>query len=153
MSEVAQAMSLFMNDTELLGSITSFEDAIAVLKDAGIELHSTKEYGDGFELLKEKSKLVDVPFVILSMKFVDEDKSDFGDGFVILHVVTKDGTKLIVTDGSSGICKQARLYAAKGITSGLVCEAGLIRSDYDVDIPDKKTGEMVSTPATTYYLS
>ncbi len=148
-TDVSKAEPLY--DDETLGSIQSFEDAIAVLRDSGIEVHSTREYGDGFDVIDDKSKLVDVPFIIMGMQF--PTKAKFGDGFVVLRIVTKDGGKYFLTDGSTGVYKQALLYASKGITTGLFCEKGLIRSDYEVDLPDPKTGELKATAATTFYLS
>lgn len=157
----AIAVPMLTNDEDLLGSIKSFDDAIAVLVDSGIALVDSADFGDGFEVT-DKSKLVDVEFVILGMKF---SEGDYGDnGFVIIHLVTKDGRKCIITDGSSGIRAQAEKYAAKGLTAGVRFKNGLIRSDFRY-VEDKSAANGIrivkskdadyadAKPATTFYLS
>lgn len=160
-ADTVPMVPLITNDEETMGSIQSFDDAIAVLASAGVSLHSSKEFGDGFEVV-DKSSLVDVPFVILGMKFSEGDYGN--ERFVIIHLVTKDGRKCIITDGGTGIRAQAEKYAAKGLTAGVVFESGLIRSDFRyVDDKTAASGIRVvrakdpefadSKPATTYYLS
>ena len=148
---------MLTKNEDALAAISSFEDAMALLGDAGISVHSTEEFGDGFSVLetKDKVQLVNVPFVILGMRFSTGDNGDF----VIIHLVTKDGRKLILTDGSTGIYSQAVKYNSKGISAGLYVPKGLIKSDLRYD---EKSGKVVrpSEPgydeakaATTYYLS
>lgn len=144
MSDVVKSFPMITKDEDTMAAIQSFSDAMQVLKDAGIEVHSTEEFGDGFKLV-DKDTLVKVPFVILGIRFAD---GDFDTDFAILHVVTEDGRKCIITDGSTGIRAQAKRYAERGITSGLLVPNGLVRSDYEY-INEKGK----STPATTYYLS
>lgn len=146
MSDAVVAVPMITNDEEALSSIASFDDAIALLKSAGVELHDSSEFGDGFEVV-DKANLVDVPFVILGMKFAEGEFG--GDGFVVIHLVTEDGRKCIITDGSTGVCKQARKYAEKGLVAGVVFRNGLIRSDYKWTDPSDGREK----PATTFYLS
>lgn len=147
MSDVVVATPMLTKDEESLAAITSFADAMALIESAGIEIHSTEEYGDGFKLLTtaDKTQLVGVPFVVLGIKFAE---GDYGDDFAIIHLVTEDGRKCIITDGSTGIRAQAKRYAEKGITAGLLVPRGLVQSDYTY-LNDKG----VETPATTFYLS
>jgi len=161
MSDAIVAVPLITNDEETMGAIKSFDDAIAVLAAAGVELHDSKEYGDGFDVA-DKNELVGVPFVILGMKFSEGEYG--GNGFVIIHLVTKDGRKLIITDGSTGIRAQAEKYAARGLVAGVVFRDGLIRSDFRY-VDDKTAANGIrivrasdpefasSKPATTFYLS
>lgn len=130
-----------------LSAIQSFEDAIRMLAAEGVQAVDSTEYGDGFTLLKDKNSLVGKTFVIVDATLYD---GDFGDQFAVLYVVTQDG-KFVVTDGSTGIRDQVKRLGDNAI--GVVCREGLVRSDYTVDLPDPKTGEMKPTPATTYYLS
>lgn len=141
------ATKMFSEDD--LSAIGSFSDAMALLNDARVEVVSTDDLGDGFIVCDNKDSLVKVPFVILNVKFSEGDHGEFS----ILHIVTEDGRKLILTDGSTGINKQAALYAGKGRTQGILCPRGLVRSDYEYDDVDSKTGEVKKKPATTYYLS
>lgn len=104
--------------------------------------------GDGFTLLPDKNKLVDVQFIIVGCKFV---AGDYGSEFAVLRVVTANNERLVVTDGSTGIRDQMRAYLDKVKDSGTVPAAlfvnGLRRSDYAYQDADGK-----ATPATTYYL-
>lgn len=142
----AIAVPMITENTDALASIQSFDDALALLASAGVSINSTEEYGDGFKILAnaDKDRLVKLPFIVLGMKFPTGDHGEF----VVMHIVTKSGEKWIVTDGSTGIYKQAALYAGKGKTAGLLVPDGLIRSDYKYTDNEGK-----ETPATTYYLS
>jgi hypothetical protein len=148
-STVAKTENMLTKDTETLASITSFQDAMQALSDAGINtVDYSEEFGDGFQLMKgndQKGTLVGVPFVILGIKFAE---GDYDESFAILHVVTEDGRKCIIVDGGSGVCAQAKAMAAKGITAGVLVKNGLTRSDYDYVDEKGKTA-----PATTFYLS
>lgn len=151
---VTKTEPMLTQDTDLMRSIGSFDDALRVLEQAGIgAIDYSTEFGDGFQLLKgkdEKATLVGVPFVILGIKFAEGDYMKDGKPgeFAILHVVTKDGRKCILVDGSTGICEDAKDIVKTGRTAGVLVPRGLSRSDYDY-IDDK--GE--KNPATTFYLS
>lgn len=139
------AKPLLTSNEDTLRDIQSFSDALQALADAGIQVHSTEEFGDGFKVLQDKNRLVDVPFIILGFRFHDGENGEFA----IAHVVTESNEKLILTDGGSGIRDQLKRYAGHGVESGLMVPRGLIRSDYKYD--DPTTGE--KRPGTTYYLS
>lgn len=138
-----------LNEAQLT-DIRSFEDAVAMLAQAGIETHSITDLGDGFAVM-DKSEFVNRRFVIVSTRLVDAEKSDFGNPFAIIRLVTADGIKAIITDGShkSGVCNQVLVSAERGINlAGYVCEKGLLGSEYKyVD----ETGK--ETPAVTYYFA
>ncbi|HWV44407.1 MAG TPA: hypothetical protein VN039_00025 [Nitrospira sp.] len=128
-----------------LGAVQSFADAMQLMQDARVDVVSTDDLGDGFVVLPTdgKASLVGVPFIILNMRFHTGDMGEF----VILHVVTEDGRKLIVNDGSTGIRDQCKGYARNNRTQGILCKRGLTRSDYTYEDDKGK-----SIPATTYYL-
>lgn len=154
MASSTPAVPEFTRNTEVMRDIRSFDDALALLKDAGVGLVDSKEFGDGFEICKDKAELVGVKFLILGIRFGDSTYAD-NEKFAVLHVVTVDGRKRILIDGGSGIAAQAQdIYKSHNAAgAGVVCEKGLTRSDYVVITPDPKTGEEVRTPATTFYLS
>lgn len=139
--------SRFLDDD--LRAITSFEDAVALLGDTPVI--GADELGNGFTVLgkDDKRRLVGVPFVILSFDFTP---GDYGADFVSAMIVTKGGEKLIVNDGSSGVCAQLRDIAARmppgAKHRGIVCKHGLRASDYTYH--DERSG--VDAPATTYYI-
>jgi hypothetical protein len=147
------SVPMIADDTEGLGQIHSFADAVRYAEEAGLAVVKSGEYGDGFSLLKDKNALCGVPFLILSQKFHD---GDFSKAFVVLHVVTKHNEKFIIVDGSTGIRDQVELWSNQSKTGhimGTIVENGLTRSDYEVELPDPKTGELVKSPATTFYLT
>jgi hypothetical protein len=147
MSEVVATTPVF--STTQLQEIKSFDDALALLANSGMELSSIKDYGDGFEVL-DKSRFVNRKFIIIDYKIVDAEKSTYGTEFAVVRIVTVDGVKALLTDGSvkSGLCNQIMTLRDQGVTGGVMCEDGLIVSEYDyVD----ENGER--TPAKTYYFS
>lgn len=123
----------------------AYADVAKTLADAG-EMVSAAEFGTGFSLLdgKEKGRLVGVPFIILDWQI---NEGDFGP-FVSLRLITNGSEKLIVNDGSSGICKQMQEIVESGNTKAIFVKKGLRKSDFEYT--DPKTGE--KKPATTYYL-
>lgn len=143
-------------ESAVLREINTFDDALAILAAEGIKVDDANtEVGDSFTKLDDKNKLVDIPVLFMSWDFVN---GDFGK-FVVARVVAQhvDGSvgKYAIIDGSVGVCKDLREYSEShgGKTGGLAARGGLTRSDYMVDLEDKKTGEVVSTPATTFYVN
>lgn len=133
-----------------LAEISSFDDALALINDAfgGVVVEADKTLGNGFAVLDDKNKLIGVPFVAVK---IQENKSELNDGglFVSLFVVTEDGRKYVVNDGSTGIFAQVQeLWKRKPELVGLpiMVRRGLRRSDYTYMDGDK------AKPATTYYL-
>jgi hypothetical protein len=134
-------------DADALAGITSFDDALALATEtlgADNIVRADEEIGDGFILLEKKDSLIGVPLMFLGWDF---HMGDFGE-FVSAKVVTKDGRKIILNDGSSGLYKQLAEYSAKKKRmGGLLVPNGLRKSDYEYE--DEK-GE--KRPATTYYI-
>lgn len=134
-------------ETDELAGIKSFDDALALVKekmgDSSVGV-ADQEIGDGFKLLENKDLLSSVECLFVTWDFHQGDHGEF----VSAKVVTIDGAKYIVNDGSSGIRDQLMSYSAKkNSQGGLFCRKGLRRSDY------KYTDENgVEKPATTYYL-
>lgn len=125
-----------------VANLSSMADALAAL---GGDVVSTFSESGEWDVLEDKAHLVGVPFVGLRWRF---NAGDAGE-FVSLEVITEDGRRLIINDGSTGIYRQLkRLTDETGRTTGIACKKGLRRSDYTYT--DEK-GE--SRPATTFYLS
>lgn len=136
---------------DALANITSFDDALAVVNDVfgGSIVEADKALGTGFAVLDDKNRLIGVPFVAVK---IDQHTSEISaEGkFVSLHVVTQDGRKYIVNDGSTGIYAQIQeLWTRKPELQGLplMVRRGLRRSDYTY-MDDKGAAK----PATTFYL-
>ena len=138
--------------TEIYAGITSFDDALAIVQDVfGGEVVDSADLGDGFTLVQkhEKGMLIGVPFIILAANFTEGDylREDGTKGtFVSCRIVTQDGRKLVLNDGSTGIHDQIKmLWSMKPETQGkpIVCRNGLRVSEYDHPEHGK---------ASTYYL-
>lgn len=130
---------------DALGEITNFEDALLAIEATFGALVDASELGDGYQLIKEKDQLIDTPFIIVDFKFANGDFSEF----VAVKLVTEDSRKLVLVDGSTGICAQLKSLATKyNRYGGVVVKGGLTRSDYT--FTDEKGKE---SPAKTYYLA
>lgn len=141
------------NDTAL-AAITDFQSVLDLFNAENIVPESMSDYGTGFEIAKEKGNLVGVPFIILEWRF-NKSAHDAERPFVSAAIVTKDGRKLILNDGGTGICEQLNNVTAQRIAAehpkpqvGLMVKDGLTRSDYKY-VNDKGT----ESTATTFYLS
>lgn len=133
--------------TEELAALSSFDDALKLVAAKVGETNvgvASQEIGDGFKLLENKDQLIGVPFIAVTWDFHQGDHGEF----VSVKLMTKDGQKYIVNDGSSGIRDQLIGYTnKKGTQGGLFCEKGLRRSQYEYEAEDG-----TKKPATTYYL-
>lgn len=127
---VASNLVPTVSDDDLRG-ITSYEDALALAEAInGTVTDISERLGSGFELLdnKDKSKLEGKGFIALLWRFT---KGDFGM-FASMALVTVDGERYIVNDGSAGIMRQlAELSSAVNpVFGGLRVPRGLRMSDY-----------------------
>ena len=145
MSEVATTQPI-LSDAQR-ADIKSFDDALAMFAQAGMQVTSITDYGDGFEAGADKANFVNVKFLIVDMKMVLAEKSDYGSDFAVIWVVTVDGRKAILTDGGTGVCRQVETLIARKAALPIMCEKGLTVSEYSYT--DEKGKQ---TPAKTYYL-
>lgn len=133
--------------TDELAALTNFSDALSLVTQKVGESNlgvAAQEIGDGFKLLENKDQLIGVAFIAVTWDFHQGDHGEF----VSVKLMTKDGQKFIVNDGSSGIRDQLIGYTnKKGTQGGLLCEKGLRRSQYEYEAEDG-----TKKPATTYYL-
>lgn len=132
--------------------VRSMDDALAMLNAAGIIAENITEYGDGFILLpsEEKHTLKNVPFIVLD----GGSRTDAATGrdYFSFRIVTNDGRKLIVNDGSAGLARQAsEIIAKRGSLSGLVVLGGLSGGEYTTTIDGPKGPEVVK--ASTFYFA
>lgn len=141
---------LFTDET--LAAIDSFDAVLALVQSQGLATANASDLGNGFVLLanKDKPKLVGVSFVILDWRFNDGDHGEF----VSMMVLTKDGKKYIVNDGSSGIYENMKTLTRKLNDGRAVTYVpkGLTQSDYFFD-ETQPDGTVKRKPATTFYLS
>jgi hypothetical protein len=146
----------------LLGAEDSFvpdtyEDLDSYFEDQG-GLITFK--GSDYDLVKDKSVLVDQPFAIVNIRFYN---GTFGEACAVM-AITPGGDKIVFNDGSSGIFAQCEnMVKRTRRRGGFSCPNGLRASKYtyvpkDLDgvslvgtkAPDGSVYE--ETPATTYYI-
>lgn len=127
----------FLNADDYAG-ITSFDDALQLVQDKlGGEAVLASDLGDGFSVVDNKSSLIGVMFIVLEVGFhkgdIKKDDGEFGE-FASLRIVTKDGRKLVINDGGTGIPEQIKaLWKHKPETIGkpIMVPKGLRVSQYD----------------------
>ena len=139
-------------DEGALAQVTDFATAMSAVEAAVGTVEDISSYGNGFSVVDSKHSLVGVPFVVLQWRF---NEGTFGT-FVSAAIVTEDGRKLVLNDGSTGIRAQFEMVTAKrtkngeaATQAGLICRNGLRASDYTYK--DATSGKDV--PATTFYLA
>lgn len=125
----------------------AFEDAMALInkKFGGDVVNVSEEIGTGFGVVDDKMQFVGVGLVILKTESHDGDHGKFWT----LHAVTKDGRKIILNDGSTGIAAQLDAFYERFPQRRhlpLVVHKGLRQSTYPYD--DHGQTKM----ATTFYL-
>ena len=142
-----------MSDGIDYSQVRGLDDAIAAANAAGLDVQDITDFGDGFVLLDsgDKATLKGVPFVIMDgMNRVDKST---GRSYVSLRIVTGDGRKLIVNDGSVGIYEQAQsIFEKRGTLRGLIVKDGLTGGEYTTTITNSK-GESEKVTASTYYFA
>lgn len=119
----------------------TFETLVKALAPDTME---SSELGDGFSVLptSEKPKLVGVPFLILDWNINEGQNGEFAS----VRLITSNNQRLIINDGSTGICRQLQELASKGESRAILCRHGLRRSDYTTNVDGKEIS------ATTFYL-
>lgn len=137
-------------DFETVQRLETLDAAAQWVIDSGGELLDSADLIPSYNILgKNKDALVDKPFLILHWRFNWSDK--FNGEFVSALVVTEDGDKFVVNDGSTGICAQLRTVTnQRGKYGGMLCRKGLTRSTYPLF--DEDTGEKKGE-GTTYYIA
>lgn len=93
---------------------------------------------DDFQKLDDKSLLINVPFYINRFWFTEGEMGDFAVAHCVTSTPVNTSTgmtsKIILTDGSTGIFKQLREYAKKTGKSGqVIIRHGLRVSQYTAD--------------------
>ena len=141
--EVVHAASMI--SVEQRRDIQTFADAKALATEVfGTVTLAADVLGDGFVLLKDKNKLVNVPFVILSFSFHTDEKTE--QEYVVVRLVTINDQKIIITDGGTGIYAQLSDLRGRGIEGGIGVN-GLRVSEYEVFVDGK------TSMAASHYLS
>lgn len=106
---------------------------------------SSTDLGSGWSVLPtaEKSRLVGVPIIVLDWTFNEGDNGEF----VSARVITKANERLVLNDGSTGVCAQLRELEMREETRAVYCKRGLRVSEYDYTDKDGQ-----KRPAKTFYL-
>lgn len=165
-----QAAALHRPDEDELRSLESAADAIAHLREQFGEegvIDAADILGTGFERVEDdeavKRSLCEIPFVLYYWAFsmgeyvnAEGQRTDF----VTMFILTDDGRRLIVTDGSTGVARElAKITDKTGRQHGLILRRGLRKSDYRIAMVDgvkkavPRNYEGDTEPATTFYLN
>ena len=128
------------------GKIDTAQDARAILEQTyGSVLDSSRLFGDGAEFIKDKDRLVGVPFIICDWKFIVD--GDSGNTYVNVLIMSPQGEKARFNDGSTGVYAQLREISEQFGVVGIQVKNGLRKSEYDKEVDGKVTR------AKTYYIS
>ncbi len=154
-------VQLIASDDQLR-NVGTFEDALRLVQEElGAQIDRVEdEVGTGFIVLDDKSKLEGVDFLAIMWKFYYSDDFSYRaeDGsiqpgqFVSIHLMTADGKKYIINDGTKGGIRDQLLgYTERhdGKCAGLMCQGGLQVSEYDYE--DPSNGSV--SKARSYYLA
>lgn len=129
--------------------VTTFDDAIATLRASGIDVTPISDFGEGFILLptKDKATLKGVDFLIIDGGIRIDAKT--GREYLSFRLITRDGRKFVVNDGSVGLCAQGRrILAARHSLTNVSVMGGFTGGEYDtVDANGNPT------VASTFYFS
>lgn len=103
--EISPLVSVVSDD--MLAEIQSFDDALAVINEVfgGEIVEADKVLGTGFGIADEKAAYIGITLAVLKAERNPSDKGEKGR-FWTLHAVAKDGRKVIINDGGSGIADQ-----------------------------------------------
>lgn len=133
---------------EELRNLKSWSEVVALSGKPIVNVAET-ELSTGFSVVTDKNSLVGVPFILLDWTF---SMGDMGE-FVSANIITRDDRKLILNDGSTGICAQLHRLTP-GAPIGVA--RGLRKSEY---ARKDENGEVILNPktgqperATTFYL-
>ena len=145
--------SSFYRDADL-AALDSFQSVLDSFNSLGLVPETMADYGTGFEICKNKDRLIDTDLVIVEWRFNVSEVGSEG-AFVSAAVVTKNGEKWILNDGGSGIYQQLRMVTDQRNRAGhahpqaaLMVKNGLTKSEYTYEGEKGKR-----TPAVTYYLN
>lgn len=129
------------------GRVDNLADARQAIAEAGVALLSSSTlFGDGSEFIKEKDKLVGVPFLVLEWRFIMDE--DTHREYVNVLVMNGQGAKARFNDGSTGVYQQLKQVTDEMGVVAIECRGGLRKSDYTFTNDKGETSK-----AATYYLS
>lgn len=141
---------------EVIAGITSFEDAMAYFNANEGTVNAGDVLGDGFTIIKDKDVLINIPFLILDWREVLGDQGLYAS----VRLITSDGRKYRIADGSTGILSQLSDLVEKDVTRGIFVKAGLVKSEYWIDENgnifkdrDKVPEGATVKPGSTFYLA
>lgn len=123
-------LSAKVRDEDVLRDIATFDQAYALAAESyGGVVDASDLLGTGFEVLNsdDKSRLLNVPLIVLDSRIHDGEQGEFCS----LVVVTEQGARYIVNDGSTGIFAQVlRLRQKTEKEGGWLIRHGLRDSEY-----------------------
>lgn len=165
----AESMNLTLTEDEIADKyaelVQEVTGEVAIIDAGSRELESWDEVAeamatgqveviDDYQKLDDKRQLVNVPFFVNRFWFTTD--ADSGRQYATMRILTSRPIntgagatqKVVITDGSTGIFRQLRLYAQKQQKSGgFIVRNGLRASEY---VQDTSEGRV---DAKTFYLT
>lgn len=147
-------------DDETAARFESIDDAVAFFNSNSSVVSITDVAGDGYSLLKDKATLENIPFLIIDWNGVVDP--DTQRDYASIRLITADGRKYRVNDGSTGIYSQLKTIRDRTkLIGGIKVPKGLFKSEYFVDdktkrpIPPDKIDSFkgAKSKAVTWYLN
>jgi hypothetical protein len=133
--------------------VQTWDDAIAFLAEQGYDVQTAEQteqaLGDGFEFMRDKNQLVNVPFIVLDYKQGFSER--YNTPYCTVWAMTGTNKRVKFIDMSTGIAADLMSATSRGYKpQGMIFRQGLTSSSYDVkDDAGNKTGET----GTTFYLN
>lgn len=159
-SDVEPVQAEMFGDIDAIASsFESFEDALAYFNANEGIVNIGDVAGDGYILTRDKEQLVNVPFVIVDWRPVVDEAT--ARTYATIRLITSDGRKYRINDGSTGICQQLNeIMDRHGVSKGIAVAKGLFKSEYLVSNDEHNHGQVVAkdyagkkSTAATYYLN
>lgn len=140
---------------ELAASFNSWDDLESYFGSEAVNIGDVA--GDGYELIRQKDILVNIPFFILDWKLVTDP--DSMRDYATIRVITADGRRIRFSGGTA-ILETLQLIKTKtGKTGGIRVKGGLVKSEYYINpesgepIKDLDKYKGPKEKAATYYLN
>lgn len=152
MGEKSKTIATVPVDTETLDSLRTPQQVAEYFSSIGVDVADNETDNiKTVEILKDKSSMIGVPFLIIEWRFA---QGDYGDEFVSAECMTREGRRFILNDGGAGIRVQLKKLTAHREAIGhptprfgRIVSKGLRVSRYEWE-----DGDGQKRPAETYYL-
>lgn len=145
---------------DVVTNFDSFEQALSFFQNRTGVVNVGDVAGDGYVLTRDKEVLLNIPLLLIDWKELEDPETQ--RRYASMRIITSDGRKFRINDGSTGIFQQLKQIRDKyNLTTGIAVPKGFFKSEYFIDDetrkiipPDKVDGwSKPKSKAATYYLN